>query len=53
MNDSRPKQIARAATIRQSIAALERHMLSIDCPKQRAAERERLEQLRSVLRLAR
>ena len=52
MSKSTPHLIARAATIRQSIAALERHLLSVDCPKQRAQERERLEQLRSVLRRA-
>lgn len=53
MNDSRPKPIARAATIRQSIAAAERRMLELDCPRERAAQREVIEQLRAVLRTAR
>lgn len=48
-----PKPIARASTIRQSIAAAERYLLTLDDPRDRAAQRELIEQLRSVLRQAR
>ena len=44
--------IARASTIRQSIAAAERRALELDCPKERAAQRELIETLRAVLRRA-
>lgn len=50
---STPKPIARASTIRQSIAAAERYLLSLDCPKERAAQREHIEHLRATLRYAR
>lgn len=53
MSRSTPHLIARAATIRQSIAAAERRLLELDCPKERAAQRELIEQLRAVLRQAR
>jgi len=53
MSRSTPHLIARAATIRQSIAAAERRMLELDCPKARQQQRELIELLRQVLRGAR
>jgi len=53
MTRTTPHLIARAATIRQSIAAAERHLLTLDDPKERAQQRELIEQLRAVLRQAR
>ncbi len=53
MTSTAPKLIARAATIRQSLAAAERRMLELDCPRERAQQRELIEQLRAVLRHAR
>lgn len=50
---STPKPIARASTIRQSIAAAERYLLTLDCPKERHQQRELIEQLRAALRYAR
>lgn len=53
----RPKPIqwtlARAATIRQSIAAIERRLLADLDPRERADELARLDTLKRVLRLAR
>ncbi len=53
MSNATPKLIARAATIRMSIAAAERRLQDLDCPKERAAQRELIEMLHSVLRTAR
>lgn len=50
---STPKMIARASTIRQAIAAAERRLLELDCPKERAQQREHIECLRATLRQAR
>lgn len=52
MSKSTPHLIARASTIRMSIAAAERRMQELDCPKERAAQRELIEMLHSVLRQA-
>ena len=49
----KPHPVARAATTRQSIAAAERYLLELDCPKGRAAQREHIEALRLALRSAR
>lgn len=48
-----PKLIARASTIRQSIAAAERYLLTLDCPKERQQQRDLIETLRATLRYAR
>jgi hypothetical protein len=53
MSKTTPHLIARASTIRMSIAAAERRMLELDCPKERAAQREHIEALRLALRAAR
>ena len=45
--------MARAETIRRAIARTERHLHTIDCPRERADEAARLEQLRSLVRYAR
>ena len=45
--------IARASTIRMSIAAAEKYLLTLDDPRERAAQRELIEQLRAALRVAR
>ncbi len=50
---STPKMIARAATIRMAIAAAERRLLELDCPKERAEELARIQQLRDLLRWTR
>jgi len=51
--DTRAHGIARASTIRMSIAAAERYLLTLDDPKERANQRELIEHLRAVLRQAR
>jgi len=53
MSKTTPVMIARAATIRISIAAAERYLLTLDDPKDRAAQREHIELLRLALRAAR
>jgi len=45
--------IARPATIRQSLAAAERRLLELDCPKEREQQREIITQLRHALKAAR
>lgn len=53
MTRNTPNLIARAATIRVSIAAAERRLLELDDARERAQQREHIEQLRAVLRSAR
>lgn len=53
MSRDTPHPVARAATIRMSIAAAERYLLTLDCPRERAQQREHIELLRQVLRQAR
>lgn len=53
LRESKPLPVARASTIRQSIAAAERRLLELDDARDRAQQRELIEQLRHALRLAR
>ena len=53
MSKSTPHLIARAATIRMSIAAAERRLLELDDARERAAQLTLIEVLRAVLRQAR
>ena len=51
--NDKPHLIARAATIRQSIAQAERRLLELDDPRERQQQRDLIETLHATLRHAR